>query len=153
MIQRRVIVFFIFLIAASALAQTDTSYFKDWPADSILAKNGFPTRGDILRNMHVSDSINAQDFPKKFQHAWDSSAQDVPPTGIHPEDDDHTMTLEELIENHSQVEVLVIDLKAHPMARLPEHFSTLGDLKFLVIANEPAESSFDFAGAIKECGC
>jgi hypothetical protein len=136
-----------FLLAASAaVAQIDTSFFLDLPPDAELKLHGMPTRDDMRRTMRELKGIKHD-----LDSGWHAGIQNLDDT-VHffqrdEDEEDLPRTLEEKILRPTGIHILFIDLKAHPIEKLPDGFDNLTDLEFLVIENLPEGAHFDFDDA------
>ena len=137
----------VLLTAISALGQIDTSFFKDLPPDPELIRLGQPTREEMRRSMRVMHRLGAE--LDSGLHAIMVERTDTAHLSPVDDDDAAAWTLEDKIQNPSNVRFLYIDLKKHPMERLPEGFDNLTDLEFLVITGLPEGAHFDFDGAFR----
>jgi hypothetical protein len=104
----------------------------------------------------VPDSITLDYLIKLGKQVTDSlnSGTLIPADKSDQDDGDDTtsqeMTLEEIVAHPSDVSVLFIDLTKHPLSKLPDGFSELSDLTFLVICHQPKGSTFDWDDALEQ---
>lgn len=142
------LVFFLFHLSLAS-GQTDTSFFKDLPADEILIKAGMPTREEMRKTMYQTDSL-MKNLNKGFKESMAEMVKDKPPVGEAEEDNNKPITLEEMIEHPAHAHFLMVNLKSNPLKKLPENFENLSELNFIIIANLPDGASFDFEDALNK---
>lgn len=137
----------VFMTATTiVVGQVDTSFFKDLPPDEELKKAGMATREEMRKTMRQMKGI-MHDMDSGWKASRENLKETAHATRGEEEDAPLPQTLEEKILNPSGIHVLLIDLKAHPISKLPEGFDNLSDLQFLVITNLPDGARFDFDDA------